>query len=361
MSKPRIAPGQLSGNDVKELQRSFGEDVASEAMLKLAAQLPPPGNALAWCRTAAARIKRSAGSQTENRRRLVSEYTGLAERIAGEHGVPQRGLKLGHRAAPGGRKKSPIFKDAEELRAAVIGASIAELREWFGKNRPSDHEIKALCSDMQQAAAGRRRSWLAKELDQGIGDRFPWIADFRTRGLLRTKPAKQVGAPVPQLETNWRENALAIHQHVKSWLSIQAAGDQQLAALDGHRMTLTKDQDSLFMAVFPLADRFLKGAPVADLVALIEKCAGRPESVSRPPWGDWFLSDRELALFSLAVGNYPNVPERKLKGGLRVGQVVDLEIGSMQHARLRHGVLKTATEKKDAGVAPKPRAPRPGR
>ena len=69
------------------------------------------------------------------------------------------------------------------------------------------------------------------------------------------------------------------------------------------------------------------------------------------PGADEYLTDRELAIVSLLVGNWP----RGVKLPAKVGDVLTLEVEVIQKARARWGVLRTADEKRTARVGPSPR------
>jgi DNA-directed RNA polymerase specialized sigma24 family protein len=219
----------------------------------------------------------------------------------------------------GGRPAADVFRSAEELQAATLAELGREFALWW--NTEPGAGLALLREALAGLPEGRRRSWLARALDFELGDWCPWAVDsaFRTEGATRARPARGVGTePRPVERDDWATRAMALiaDPEVRSWL----AG-----------MPTVQERD-------------------AALWALVK----RPESVEKPPLGGAeFLTDREMAIVSLLLGNWPASVTERLPAS--VGDVLTAEVDAIQYARRHHGALKSAADKLAGGVGPKPR------
>lgn len=241
--------------------------------------------------------------------------------------------------APGGRPTAEKLKTIHELEAALKASLRREFLEVWGV-APAV-ALANIGEEMLALDAKDRRAWLAQTLDHELGDRCPWAVDstFRTRGAKRRGPARGVG-DVPQPDRDHAVRLLEIWRKIRNVPDALDRAMRQIAELS---RTIGEPQAR------------------AQFLASLMAEANWPTEAVVSPIGDEFLTDREMAIISLLLGNFPaSIRERAdAIGGFRKpfgwGVALTAEIEAMQAARERHGVLRTAEDKLAAGVGPKKR------
>lgn len=274
-------------------------DVAAEVMLRLLEKCAAGG----MCTDALA--SKMVRDEIATRRRR-------AQRDAGQGSA---------RAA--GRPRGERYRDPEQLRTAVLDALSHEFRMTWGVGA-----AEVLPGPLAEVEAySDRRSWLAFALDHSLGDVCPWAVDDagRTPGARRvTKPRGVLPAPPDPPHP-------------------LAAARAAFRAAHGRDMS------------------------VSEIIALTSSEEHQRREIEhswlRRPGRDEALTDREMAIVSILVGNWPDLASRtrgdgRLRQAMQVGDVLTLEIEAMQSARRRHGVLDTAEKKSAVHIAPKSRRKR---
>ncbi len=234
---------------------------------------------------------------------------------------------------PGGRPRAQRYETDAELRAAATEQITAEFRTTW-KAEPGG-VLPGRLLEMNDQQPRDRRAWLAWALDHALGDFAPWAVDpgCRVRGAFRRADA--VGVP----------NATGI-PNMRKWKAERNPGRRALELL--------ADQERM-------AELLAQSGSLAELEAAFWEAAGGTPADEPPPLGDEFLTDREVAIVSLLLGNWPSALSKRIAdgGGATVGDVVSAEIEAIQYARAKHGLLGSPREKREAGVGPTARRDRP--
>lgn len=238
----------------------------------------------------------------------------------------------------GGRPKAEKYATLDDLGAALVSALTSEFRQVWGVD--DRVAVADLIRESNTLDVKDRRAWLAFTLDHELGDRCPWAVDptFSIRGAKRKVPARGVGE-VPQPDTAHAARLLDL------WTNIKGVP----AALDHAKK-----------AIADLATTVGAQAALDVFLAMLKEDAAWPTENFGSPIGDEFLTDREMAIISLLVGNFPeSILERagatgRFEKPIGWGVALTAEIQAMQAARMRHGVLRTPEEKRRAGVGPNP-------
>jgi hypothetical protein len=232
---------------------------------------------------------------------------------------PQAGSHLGAMLgrAPrgaGGRPKAVVLKTRDEVLLKI--SSEFELLWGIAPRDAMAMERKPL-SEINEVPGPKRRAWLVEVLDNWLGDYAPWINAPGDRGGPH-RQQKTRGQPAP---------------------AASSAQRVERARTDARRRARWE------------TPRINKTSLAASAV----------EPTYHDLHGDTslYLTDHELAVTSLLVGNWPKAVIMPASAE----DVLSAEIEAIQAARKRHGVLRTADEKRAAGVshASRRRPPKRGR